>query len=467
MSLRRWAWAGVACALLAAAGLRAGLVVHRYYDTDELEHLHASLLVARGNLPFRDFFEHHGPLFWAALAPVVDAPHDPVSKALAGRMVLTLFWLAVLLLVAFPRRGADSLEGPLAAAWLAAFAAFAQKSLEIRPDVPGMFFVVTAAFVIARPSRAAGPAAGALLALALWCTPKAVFPAAGMILAAAWKRLEKRGPNEAGRFLAEAALGAGAVAAAGCAYFAARGGLGRLWSYYFLYNAGFPGARVSWSATLKPSLLTDPLAWVAGLWGLRRWRERPEAAGALAASLAGLAVTPSAYSQHLLFVAPFLAGFASAEILRWVRAAPARGKGLFSRRGRGLMAAAALGLSFAVPAAEAVRLIRYGNALQRERWRCATALLPNAAPVWDSWSGDSFHRPHAAFLWFVPEDSQAYYEPAFLEAQFVEALSAPRTRGAIRCESCLERLPRGVAMAFDRYFEPSGCGRLWLRKPGA
>ncbi|MDD5303949.1 MAG: hypothetical protein PHS14_12685 [Elusimicrobia bacterium] len=455
MSLRRWAWCGLAAAMLAAAGLRAGLIVHRYYDTDELEHLHAALLVARGNLPFRDFFEHHGPLFWAALAPVVEPPHDPVSKALAGRLFMTLFWLGTLGLVARPRRGASPLEGALAAAWLAAFAAFAQKSLEIRPDVPGMFLVVAAAYAITRPGRGAGPLAGVLLGLALWCTPKAAFPAAGMLLAAAWRRADKEGAPAARRLLGHAALGAGAVAAVGCAYFAARGGLGRLWSYYFLYNLGFPGARVSWSATLRPSLLSDPLMWAAGLWGLRRWRAHPEEAGALAAALAGLAVTPSAYSQHLLFVAPFLAGFASREAIHWSA----------SRR-RALLASAALAASFLIPAVGAMGLIRYGNELQRERWRCVTQLLPNGAAVWDTWTGDSFHRPHAAFTWFIPDDSQAYYEPAFLERQYSEALAAPRTRGAVRCVSCLERLPKGITAAFDKYFEPSGCGRLWLRKRG-
>jgi hypothetical protein len=278
-----------------------------------------------------------------------------------------------------------------------------------------------------------------------------------MVLASAWRRSRDDGPVPAGRFLAETALGACAVAAAGGAFFAARGGLGRLWSYYFLYNAGFPGARVSWSATLKPSLLTDPLMWAAGLWGLRRWRERPEEAGALSASLAGLAVTPSAYSQHLLFAAPFLAAFAARELLPWARE---------SRR-RGLIASAALVVSFLVPAVGAARLIGYGNEIQRSRWRCASELLPDGAAVWDSWSGDAFHRPHAAYLWFVPGDSQAYYSPALLESQFAAALSAPRTRAAIRCESCLERLPRGVTAAFDRYYAPSGCGRLWLRKEGA
>lgn len=36
---------------------------------DEMEHLHASWLVAAGNVPYRDFFEHHHPLLWFVFSP--------------------------------------------------------------------------------------------------------------------------------------------------------------------------------------------------------------------------------------------------------------------------------------------------------------------------------------------------------------------------------------------------------------
>lgn len=464
--MRRLAWAGLTAALLAAAGLRIGLVANRYFDTDELAHMHAGLLVAHGNLPFRDFFGHHGPLFWAMIAPAVAGPADPVAKALAGRALISLFWIGMLLLVALPRRGADPIEGVLAAAWLAFLAVFAQKSLEIRPDVPAAFLVLAACAAAASENRAAAPAAGVLLALAGWCTPKAVFPAMGLMFAAVWRCAQAKGPRVAVRFFGGAVLAAAATLAAGGAYFAARGGLAELWAYYFAYNAGFPGAKVAWSVTLKSSFLADPLAWALGLGGLRRWRARPEESGVLVASLSGLAVTPSAYPQSLLFVAPFLVRFAAAELTDWVRAASARGKGLNGRRRLGACVAGALAVAFAISGTKALLLIREGNALQRGRWRCVSELTPSDARVWDSWSGDSFHRPHAAWLWFVPEDSQSYYDPAKLENRLVSGLADPRTRGAIRCESCLARLPRGVALAFDRYFRASGCGRLWMRKAG-
>ena len=438
---RRLIRAGLGAALAAACALRAWLAYARYFDTDETVHLHASLLVAHGQTPFRDFFGHHGPLFWAALAPLVRLPGDPFLNALAGRAVVTAFWAAALLLVAARRRGEDELTGPLAAAWCAFFGAFLAKSLEVRPDNLALPLVLGAAALL----DAGGPrrelAAGVLLGSAGWCTPKAVFAAAGLLAGHAYRA--RRG--------AFVVAGAALAAVAGVAAFAARGALRDLWALYVVYNAGFPGARVAWAATLRPSLLSDPLMWALGAAGLRRWRERPLDAGALVLGLAGLAVSPSAYPQYLLLVAPFLARSASAELLAWARA----------RRARGVPAAAAVALSCAWPAYAAARAP--GNALQRERYACV-GTLPPGARVWDSWGGDSFARPHASKIWFLPGDAVAYYDASFLSADAVAALKDPRTLGAIRCESCLSALPPAVAAEFDADFRPSGCGRLWVRK---
>lgn len=38
---------------------------------DNVEHLHATWLVAYGKVPYRDFFQHHNPLMWYIFAPIV------------------------------------------------------------------------------------------------------------------------------------------------------------------------------------------------------------------------------------------------------------------------------------------------------------------------------------------------------------------------------------------------------------
>ena len=40
-------------------------------DQDELENLHCSWMISNGLVPFRDFWQHHSPLFWLILAPLI------------------------------------------------------------------------------------------------------------------------------------------------------------------------------------------------------------------------------------------------------------------------------------------------------------------------------------------------------------------------------------------------------------
>ena len=43
----------------------------RYWDQDEFEHLQFAWLIGQGEIPYRDFFEHHTPLLQFALAPLL------------------------------------------------------------------------------------------------------------------------------------------------------------------------------------------------------------------------------------------------------------------------------------------------------------------------------------------------------------------------------------------------------------
>jgi hypothetical protein len=453
--MRRWAWAAAAAALLAAAALRADLAVNRYFDTDESVHLHAALLAAHGNVPFRDFFEQHGPAFPYLLAPVVSRPGDPYAQALAGRALMSVLWALMLLLALRPRPGADPLEGAAAAVLLASFGAFALSSLEVRPDVPAALLLTAAAAAAASGRRSAGEWTGALLGLGLWFSPKLVFAGAGLLAASALRR-----PGaDARAFLARAFLSGAAVGAVGLAWFAARGALRPLWDCYVVFNGKFRRGAAPWPTTLAPSLALNPLTWGLGLGGLTRFRRRPEEAGVLAGALAGLAVSPSAYPQYLLYVAPALAALGAALLADWVRA------GARVER-RGALAALLLAAAAARPAAAELALARVGNALQRERWACVAARVPPGGRVLDVWGGDSFFRPHAASPWFVPDDVQGMFDPAWLEARLEAGLADPRTRGVIYCESCFARMPAAFVAEVRRLYRPAGCGRLWLRREG-
>lgn len=56
--------------------------------TDDIEHLHASFLVFSGYIPYRDFFEHHHPLLWYILAPIIGIlPHNTLLALYVGRLI--------------------------------------------------------------------------------------------------------------------------------------------------------------------------------------------------------------------------------------------------------------------------------------------------------------------------------------------------------------------------------------------
>src|SRR5688500_12708503 len=122
------------------------LAANRLYDPDEFEHLHAAWCIADGQTPYRDYFEHHGPLTYYLLAPFVswfgDTPH-----LLTVHRAITAVWIcmavaAIALLVE------NRWKLVLGLAWLFTFPWFLEKAVEGRPDA----------------------AAAALMAWAVWLT---------------------------------------------------------------------------------------------------------------------------------------------------------------------------------------------------------------------------------------------------------------------------------------------------------
>jgi len=54
--------------LIAVAVLYAMMTAHvPTQNGDNIEHIHSSFLIAQGQVPYRDFFQHHNPLMWYLL----------------------------------------------------------------------------------------------------------------------------------------------------------------------------------------------------------------------------------------------------------------------------------------------------------------------------------------------------------------------------------------------------------------
>lgn len=315
-TLRRLAALVGVVAIAALLCLRLQLLSTRLYDPDEFEHLHASLSIAKGEVPYRDFFEHHGPLPYYLAAPLA-AWMGPAPELLTANRLLGFACLLVLLagVVRLSRLLFGGWSGTLALLWLLTLSPFVEKSVEWRPDVPAASLLAWSFAVIAVPGavtwrRAAG--FGALVALATLCTPKIVFLAGGAVVGVA----VVVGPRSALRVAAwTALLGLAAWGAAAALFRAADAGTEFLRCTLWL--------PITWQTSGEDAIVLARSLWAPGhflvagaalaaslsLVSTQRGRRRRELFLAFAC-LAHLAATPlvaAVYLQYFLPLFPILA----------------------------------------------------------------------------------------------------------------------------------------------------------------
>jgi hypothetical protein len=180
--------------LVFLALLTLALSVNRIFWDDEIEHIHASWYVQQGQVPYRDFFEHHHPLFWYLLAPVLALCGE-------GLMMLAIARLLILLMAAgiawLTWRISRLAGGNAETAWLAVAILFANFLfipcvMEIRPDIPMVFLALAAVERLLVFMKEVKPtqllAAAFLVALSFLFLQKVIFlfPAA-VVLLCAWR----------------------------------------------------------------------------------------------------------------------------------------------------------------------------------------------------------------------------------------------------------------------------------------
>lgn len=325
---RRFSWLLVAVLFVA----RVPLLLHRVYDVDEFEHLHAGLSVWRGEVPYRDFFEHHGPLTYYLTASLVGLAGATPSLLTANRL-FSLAFLVVTLVGTWAQ--ARRLGGRRAArwslVWLLSWPLFNERSIEWRPDVIAIAALAIAGWIVVargndqRPKKGkdaiAGLVAGALIGLASLATlkiaPFVVGSTVGLVIVA--------GRARGGRILASGLAGAiipWAIALGGFAF--ARAGQQFLYCTVWLpvtwttpgSGEYFPGEPSTWSPGhlgFAAAALLVSLSSVI--------RRRPESVLALgvATQLAAAMAAPAVYLQFFLPAMPPLAILASSTASRWVR----------------------------------------------------------------------------------------------------------------------------------------------------
>lgn len=139
-------WKEISLTYLPTAGLVLDLIIVAVFyalalaylptqNGDNIEHVHSSFMIATGEVPYRDFFQHHNPLMWYLFAPLVKVfAYDSTVVEVVCLVSLLVFLKS---LVYVYRISADFLSNKF---WgLAAAAAVAvpeQKlfAIDFRPD---------------------------------------------------------------------------------------------------------------------------------------------------------------------------------------------------------------------------------------------------------------------------------------------------------------------------------------------
>jgi len=315
-------------------------------DSDEVEHLHVSWLVAQGLTPYRDFWQNHSPLFWYLLAPAV-AAFQSASVLVFARILAAALFLAVAAASGWwCWRVYRSRAAAIAAALIVLAPGVRLEGAWLRPDQLAALLAVAALAVVAagRPSPLQALLAGAALGLSVCLTPKtslltAVFPVAVLLFA----RFSR---GEQARLIAWYALGGVAGAVPLFAVLLRHGIFNDwvLWTFtlhgnHLQLHKFFPGALAALAAVAAVSMFRERLPSDDG-----DDRRLPRLLLALAfvAQSIGTLLIPYHVAADLLPWAAIAAVLAGPLLVRWITEAADLLAPPEKRRAMALLAAAAV-----------------------------------------------------------------------------------------------------------------------------
>jgi hypothetical protein len=292
---------------------------------DEVEFFRAARWVGEGQVPFRDFWEHHTPLQWYVFAPFARvAWGEGVGALIAMRWLQLPFWIATFSMLWSLMANRERWARWMAIALPLASWTFVQKAIEFRVDTLGCFFVVAALWLMQRRRMFW---VGVALALAVLANLRLAPVAGVLVVTAALGGHTPRG-GAMRRATAEAAVAtkllmAGALSVAGIALLLllVTHSMHAAWQQIFVETAAanrlLPFHASMFFSKFTP-LLGDPggiFVWVLGIAGvviaLRTRSEEWVFVPPLIVAIASIAAMRVSYAYHfeiviVLFV-PFIA----------------------------------------------------------------------------------------------------------------------------------------------------------------
>jgi hypothetical protein len=477
-----------------ASFLRLGRVFTRGFDPDEFQHLHVGWCLAHGLWPYRDYFEHHTPWLWLAMAPffaLTDVEGDPdaaVAFVLAARGAMWILGtIALVLTFHLGRMWAGGRVGWLAAALLSVTVAFVEKSIEIRPDVPALVCLLASWIATSSALRAPDArgmryrlgAAGFLLAAAILFTQKVLFvlPATGLVLL--WWAADSRQPGSRRvrwTGLAAFAVGMAIPVAATLALFAARTGISAFVEFTLLRNAAW---RLRFSPLPFLRRIFEANAAVVGL-ALVGWIR---AAGRLTSAdawprgdalvvlhtlglLGGAFVIPVPQLHYFLMLLPLAAVLAARTLADGADAVAHR-----TRRATPAATAvlAILGLAAVAASPLAARLETHEPRRpkvhdQLARLRLVQGLTSPSETVLDGFTGAGAFRPHAYYWFFLHDEIRALLGDAERDGLKRALRDGEIAPALVLFDFDVQDLSPDVKSFVEENYEPAGDPLVWRRK---
>jgi 4-amino-4-deoxy-L-arabinose transferase-like glycosyltransferase len=447
----------------------------REFDVDEFQHTHTAWSLAQGAVPYRDFFEHHAPLFHELLSfplrwRAVDGnPAKAINFLVGARRGLWALSLGLLFLTGLlARRLSGPRAGVFAAALLASGWIFMEKSLEIRPDGLAVFFVLAGVWFHFKAFDAPSShrnffLSGLAWGLGLTTSPKVVFPLLGMGLF--WLLSTQRGRwKNAIRNLGMQGLGIALPCGILSLFLWRTQALGAFWTYVIEWNG-------QWKNRFSPFVFIGSIArdntglLLGGLVApllFKKIRSQSSVGLYVAVAVAsglGLFLNPVPYAQSFLFVLPFWALGAAEVMERGSRWAVRRWPRI---KGDVLLAAS---LIFLTAPGLLKRLRPFErNTLQLQLVAFLQETVPPRETVLDAWTGLGVFRPHAYFFPHLHFEIQRMLPSDWAEQLARDLQSGILRPGAILGDRTFRSLVPALSPWIDENYQPIVGNVLWIRR---
>lgn len=129
------------CLLVLFSILIIGLSLFRGFDKDEFESIKSSWKIFHGERIYVDFFQHHNPFFYYTLLPVFLIFREGTAVLIVSRLFMLPFLAGIAYCVfSLTSHLYDRKTAIIALLFLFSLPLFTISAIEVRPDIPQVFF---------------------------------------------------------------------------------------------------------------------------------------------------------------------------------------------------------------------------------------------------------------------------------------------------------------------------------------